>query len=45
MICKNEFIKKLWNDYKNKYSYAKNISFEDTIKAIEKINKVVKESV
>ena len=45
MICKNEFIKKLWNDYKNKYSYAKNISFEDTIKVIEKINKVVKESV
>lgn len=45
MICKNEFIKKLWNDYKNKYSYAKNISFEGTIKAIEKINKVVKESV
>lgn len=44
MICKNEFIKKLWNDYKNKYSYAKNIYFEDTIKAIEKINKVVKES-
>ncbi len=44
MICKNEFIKKLWNDYKNKYSYAKNISFEDTIKAIEKINDVVKES-
>ena len=45
MICKNEFIKKLWNDYKNKYSYAKNISFEDTIKVIEKINDVVKESV
>lgn len=44
MICKNEFIKKLWNDYKNKYSYAKNISFEDTIKAIKKINDVVKES-
>lgn len=44
MICKNEFIKKLWNDYKNKYSYAKNISFENTIKAIEKINDVVKES-
>lgn len=44
MICKNEFIKKLWNDYKNIYSYAKNISFEDTIKAIEKINDVVKES-
>lgn len=44
MICKNDFIKKLWNDYKNKYSYAKNISFEDTIKAIEKINDVVKES-
>lgn len=44
MICKNEFIKKLWNDYNNKYSYAKNISFEDTIKAIEKINDVVKES-
>lgn len=44
MICKNEFIKKLWNDYKNKYSYAKNIYFEDTIKAIEKINDVVKES-
>lgn len=44
MICKNEFIKKLWNDYKNKYSYAKNISFENTIKAIGKINDVVKES-
>lgn len=44
MICKNEFIKKLWNDYKNKYSYAKNISFGNTIKAIEKINDVVKES-
>lgn len=45
LISKNENFKDLWIDYQSKNEYAKNISFEGTIKAIEKINKVVKESV
>ena len=34
-------LKSLWDSYQNNYEYAKNISFEDTIKAIKKINGVV----
>ena len=45
LISKNENFKDLWIDYQSKNEYAKNISFDDTIKAIKKINDVVKESV
>ena len=44
LINKNENFKDLWIDYQSKNEYAKNISYDDTIKAIEKINDVVKES-
>ena len=39
-------LKSLWNNYQNNYEYAKNISFQDTINSIKKINEIlVSESV
>lgn len=32
--------KKYWNNYKNKFSYANDISFQDTINAIKEIAKI-----
>lgn len=40
----NLIIKGLWERYQNNYSYAKNITFEDTIDAINKINDLLLES-
>lgn len=34
-------LKTLWDSYQNNYEYAKDISFEDTIKALKRINDVV----
>lgn len=42
LISKNEDLKKLWKEYQNKNVYAKNINFEDTILAINKINELLK---
>jgi len=36
-LQENEFLNKLWLDYREKHNYSKNINFEDTIKAIELI--------
>lgn len=44
LISKNENLKSLWRDYQNKNDYAKNITFEDTIKAINKINDLLLKS-
>ena len=34
-------LKSLWNNYQKNYEYAKNISFEDTIKSIKIISEIV----
>lgn len=34
-------LKKLWNSYRNNYEYAKNISFEDVLKAINTISEII----
>lgn len=37
----NEFLNRLWLDYREKHHYSKNINFEDTIKAIEIIREEI----
>ena len=44
LIKEDENLKKLWSDYQSKNEYAKNITFEDTIDAINKINDLLLES-
>ena len=44
LIRENENLKRLWIDYQSKNEYAKNITFEDTIDAINKINDLLLES-
>lgn len=34
---KNTKLKELWNEYRNKFTYAKDIEFEDTIKSLKNI--------
>ena len=43
LISQDDNLKKLWENYQNNYSYAKTVSFGDTIKAIELYNKIYKE--
>ena len=38
LISENKTLKQLWENYQNNYDYAKEITFEDTIKAIKIIN-------
>lgn len=40
-IEEDDHIRILWNNYQNKYDYAKNIDFEDIIAAIKVISKIV----
>lgn len=42
LISENKKLKQLWENYQNNYDYAKEITFEDTIKAIKIINNVRK---
>ena len=42
LISENKTLKQLWENYQNNYDYAKEITFEDTIKAIKIINNVRK---
>lgn len=44
LVANDRKIKGLWERYQNNYSYAKNITFEDTIDAINKINDLLLES-
>ena len=44
LIKEDDNLKKLWSDYQSKNEYAKNITFEDTIDAINKINDLLLES-
>ncbi len=37
----NEFLNRLWLDYREKHNYSKNVNFEDTIKAIEMIREEI----
>ena len=37
ILGNNPFLNRLWLDYSQKHEYSKNISFNDTIKAIEVI--------
>ena len=37
----NEFLNRLWLDYREKHHYSKNINFEDTIEAIEIIREEI----
>ena len=41
LIKEDEKLKELWNSYKANYDYAKDISYEDTINAIKKINEIL----
>lgn len=41
LIEEDEKLKELWNSYKVNYEYAKDISYEDTINAIKKINEIL----
>lgn len=41
LISNDSRLKSLWNSYQNNYDYAKDISFEDTIKAIKVISEIV----
>lgn len=43
LISQDDNLKKLWKNYQNNYSYAKTISFGDTINAIELFNKIYNE--
>ena len=40
LISENRTLRQLWENYQNNYDYAKEITFEDTIKAIKIINNV-----
>lgn len=44
LITNNDNLRELWERYRTNYSYAKNITFEDTIKAINKINDLLSKS-
>ena len=44
LVANDSKIKGLWERYQNNYSYAKNITFEDTIDAINKINDLLLEN-
>src|SRR5699024_5282963 len=41
LINDDNKLKTLWDSYQNNYEYDKDVSFEDTIKALKKINIVV----
>ena len=41
LIKNDSKLKSLWNNYQKNYEYAKNISFEDTIKSIKIISEIV----
>lgn len=45
MIQEDDRLKSLWNSYVSNYEYAKDITFEDTIKAIKVINELVVSSI
>ena len=40
----NDSIKKLWSEYQNKNTYAKGISFEDTIDSVKIIVNILEET-
>ena len=41
LISDDSRLKSLWNSYQNNYEYAKDISYEDTIKSIKIISEIV----
>jgi predicted nucleotidyltransferase component of viral defense system len=41
LIENDETLKSLWENYMSNYEYAKDISYEDTIKAIKEINNIL----
>lgn len=45
MIQEDDRLKSLWNSYVSNYEYAKDITFEDTIKTIKVINELVVPSI
>ncbi len=44
LIENDNQLKLFWHNYQNNYEYAKDITFEDTIKAIKTINDILKEN-
>ena len=42
ILADDKNLKILWKDYKDKFKYAKNVKYEETIKAIEFINTQIK---
>ena len=42
LISENRTLKQLWINYQNNYDYAKEITFNDTIKAIKIVNNTIK---
>jgi predicted nucleotidyltransferase component of viral defense system len=41
ILANNPFLNRLWLDYSQKHEYSKNVSFNDTIKAIEIIEETI----
>ena len=41
VIKDSEALKEHWKNYQNKFNYAENISYEDTMKVLEEITKIV----
>ena len=42
VIKDSEALKEHWKNYQSKFSYAEDISYEDTIKVLEEINRSLK---
>ena len=41
VIKDSEALKEHWKNYQNKFSYAKDISYEDTMKVLEEIKLIL----
>ena len=45
VIKDSDALKEHWNNYQSKYSYADDISYEDTIKVLEEITNLVRNNI
>ena len=43
VIKDSEALKEHWRNYQSKFSYAEDISYEDTMKVLEEISKIIKD--
>ena len=42
VIKESDALKGHWKNYQSKFSYAEDISYEDTMKVLEEIKKIIK---